>query len=222
MLTEATLLGGTPSNFSVDNIEGTRSLDEAQQQLLHNHVQSALAEVDKLWPMSPTTTEPDVAPDPNCTAVAHPITTSAVCGANPPPANNAFQMYGAAPVRVLQHDDEGAVAAAGVQTRRESGKEGVKSLWIRPWDSVFDRKKNGFGTSFAKQVLELCHCDGATIARILSISMRHIAVKKSGMVVQRASCSMSPLPHPPQGFQEVVQGKLGCWKCSCFRFKTQP
>jgi hypothetical protein len=64
------------------------------------------------------------------------------------------------------------------------GKDALKPLWIRPWDSVFDRKKNGFGTFFAKEVLELCHCDAATIGRILGISMRHIAVKKSEMVLR--------------------------------------
>ena len=64
------------------------------------------------------------------------------------------------------------------------GGEAAKAVWIRPWDSVFDRKKNGFGTFFAKQVLQACHCDEATILRVLGISMRHIAVKKSELVQQ--------------------------------------
>ncbi len=93
------------------------------------------------------------------------------------------------------------MAAAAAPERQEAGK----AVWIRPWDSVFDRKKNGFGTFFAKQVLQLCHCDDATILRILGISMRHIAVKKSEMVPPAPTAPPPPftLTHTT-GFQKIV------------------
>ena len=176
LLTEIMLQNGMPGDFYTEHPNETPALDAAQKEIFLAAVNSSLAEVDKVWPMSPSTDEVDDDWHRKQTTDGIPKSATAC---SPPPVNNAFQVYGKI-IRVSQHDD-GSVAALGPPVL-ESGKEALKPLWIRPWDSVFDRKKNGFGTFFAKKVLELCHCDETTMSRVLSISMRHIAVKKSEMV----------------------------------------
>jgi hypothetical protein len=190
LLTEVMLQNGMPADFYSEHPDEVPSLDNSQKDIFLKAVNAALADVDKLWPMSPSIDEvdddrqqcPDAAPH---SASGH---TS-----SPPPVNNAFQVYGRISVHAPQQHDGSSTAVLGAQPL-ELGKDALKPVWIRPWDSVFDRKKNGFGTFFAKEVLELCHCDAATIGRILGISMRHIAVKKSEMVLPPVfSFSLIPL-----------------------------
>ncbi len=168
---------GMPADYYTGNPEELPHIDDEHKDTFVKNVNSVLAQVDKLWPMFPSTDKFDDDVDRKHTADSNSI--SAVQAANPP-VNNAFQFYGRYPCRSSQHD-EGAEATGG-QEAQDATKDATNVIWIRPWDSVFDRKKNGFGTFFAKEVLELCQCDETTIGRILGISMRHIAVKKSEMV----------------------------------------
>jgi hypothetical protein len=178
LLTEFMLQNGLPENFYTDRPDVSPSLDTVQKEALLKIVHSALAEVDKLWPMSPSTDEvDDDRHRKQIVADSAPNSASSAHTSSPPPVNNAFQVHGRVSVLVPQLNDGDPAASGDVQQDLA-----LKSVWIRPWDSVFDRKKNGFGTFFAKEVLELCHCDDVTIARVLGISMRHIAVKKSEMV----------------------------------------
>jgi hypothetical protein len=183
-LTEIMLQKGISADFFSGNAEDFSHFDQEHKDAFSKMVSSVLAEVDKLWPMFPSTDEIDDIRHQKRIIDADLNSTSQRCP-SPPPVNNAFQFYGRHPsihARAPQHE-HGSSAAAGEQAQPEDAKEVACAFWVRPWDSVFDRKKNGFGTFFAKEVLALCHCDDTTIGRILGISMRHIAVKKSEMVL---------------------------------------
>jgi hypothetical protein len=213
LLTEIMLEKSMPADYYTRNPEDLPHIDQEHKDTFVRTVHSVLAEVDKLWPMFPSTDEID---DEICQTRNADSDLNLVSGArasSPPPVNNAFQFYGRFPGRSLQH--ENSTKAAGQPSPNDAAREMTSACWIRPWDSVFDRKKNGFGTFFAKEVLELCHCDETTICRILGISMRHIAVKKSEMVLQfalffafvllaaRSSKNRAVLPWPPQIQQQV-------------------
>jgi hypothetical protein len=171
---------GISADFLSGNLEDFPHFDQEYKDALSKMILSVLAEIDKIWPMFPSTDEIEDVGQQKCATDADKHCSSQRC-ASPPPVNNAFQFYGLHPGRSSQHENDRS-AAAGEQTQPTKANDAACTFWIRPWDSVFDRKKNGFGTFFAKQVLGLCHCDETTISRILDISMRHIAVKKSEMV----------------------------------------
>lgn len=206
LFTEILMGKGLPENFGSEYPEEGLVLNQAQKDVFLERVQSVLTEIDKIWPMYPSIDEIADVFLQRQTAAAGPHSASPTDAALQPPVSNAFQVLGRAPARMLQH------AQAAGQEQRGEDQEALKSFWIRPWDSVFDRKKNGFGTFFAKEVLELCHCDETTISCILGISMRHIAVKKSEMVLpppQPSPC----FSHSPPGIQKVNQCVLSCRQC---------
>jgi hypothetical protein len=183
-LTEIMLQKGLSADFFSGNAEDFSHFDQEHKDAFSKTVFSVLAEVDKLWPMYPSTDEIDDSRRQKRIADADLNSMSQRCP-SPPPVNNAFQFYGRHPSIYPGHSpqhEHGSSAAAVEQAQPEDAKEVACAFWVRPWDSVFDRKKNGFGSFFAKEVLALCHCDDTTIGRILDISMRHIAVKKSEMV----------------------------------------
>jgi hypothetical protein len=181
LLTEIMLQKGMPADYYIGNLDDLPHVDQEHKDAFAKSVHSVLDEVDKIWPMYPSTDEVDDDVRQNHAVDADSNSISAARTASPPPTNNAFLFCGRVPGRSSQHDN--STGAAGEHAMRDAAKDGATTFWIRPWDSVFDRKKNGFGTFFAKEVLELCHCDDITIGRILGISMRHIAVKKSEMVL---------------------------------------